>query len=660
MWRKAKWIALTCTAVILCVIGYYGYSLYQFGNNIQEKKDEPFFTQIKTQNTVQAEEAPPKWEGKERVNILLLGADSRGYSKNEAPRSDTIMVASVDPTTKKASLFSILRDTYVKIPGHGSDRINTAFAMGGPNLAMKTVGDLLGLPIQYYVYTDFQGFMALVDAIGGIEIEVEKDMKYRDSEEPEFDINLKKGIQQLDGKTALQYVRFRHDALSDYSRTERQRKFMTAVAEELQTTSSIFRLPSILNKIDPYITTNLSITDMIKLGSLGFEVKAQGVNGIQVPPSSLLGEDNIGGASVLTVNATKLQKYVKEQLDGSSSADVEEEDDRTSGTGTTVKAPVTEPGSGGSKAASGVTSGSGSSGSKSTGASSTSGTASGSKTTAGSSATKPGTAATGTTGTSAGTKTESGSTGTSPGDKAGSGSTDTSSGTKTGTGSTGTSSGTKTESGSTGTSSGTKTGTGSTGTSSGTKTESGSTGTSSGSKTESGSTGTTSSGTKTGTGSTGTSSDTKTGTGSTGTSSGTKTESGSAGTSSGAKTESGSTGTSGTTNGKTTSTSSGSGSSSADSAGTSSDANKQDATVSGSTQGAGSSTLTNSANGSAGAPAGSGAGGSSAGSGDAPDTAKSGTGAAGSTGATAGASGETDVKATSDSPEAGAASSDTN
>ncbi|TNJ56028.1 LytR family transcriptional regulator, partial [Paenibacillus hemerocallicola] len=516
MWRKAKWIALTCTAVILCVIGYYGYSLYQFGNNIQEKKDEPFFTQIKTQNTVQTEEAPPKWEGKERVNILLLGADSRGYSKNDAPRSDTIMVASIDPTTKKASLFSILRDTYVKIPGHGSDRINTAFAMGGPNLAMKTVGDLLGLPIQYYVYTDFQGFMALVDAIGGIEIEVEKDMKYRDSEEPEFDINLKKGIQQMDGKTALQYVRFRHDALSDYSRTERQRKFMTAVAEELQTTSSIFRLPSILNKIDPYITTNLSITDMIKLGSLGFEVKAQGVNGIQVPPSSLLGEDNIGGASVLTVNATKLQKYVKEQLDGSSAADAEEEDDRTSGTSTTVKAPVTESDSSGSKAAaSGVTSGSGSSGSKSTGTSGTSGTASsGSKTSTGSSATKSGTPSNGTTGTSAGAKTDSNSTGASSGAKTDSGSTGTSSGAKAGSGSTGTSSGTKSETGSTGTSSGTKTETGSSGTSSGTKTETGSSGTSSGTKTESGSIGT-SSGTKTGTGSSGTSSGTKTESGST-------------------------------------------------------------------------------------------------------------------------------------------------
>ncbi|MDF2724272.1 MAG: transcriptional regulator, partial [Paenibacillus sp.] len=313
MWRILKWTALTCTVAIMCVVGYYGYTFYQFGNNIQESNKEPLAIPFSTLPLAVKEEAPPKWEGKERVNILLLGADSRGTS-NAVPRSDTIMLVSVNPATKKATMFSILRDTYVKIPGYGQDRINTAFALGGPNLAMKTVSDLVGLPIQYYVYTDFQGFMALVDAIGGIELDVEKDMNYRDSVEPEFDIKLKKGVQKLDGKSALQYVRFRHDALSDFARTERQRKFMTALAGELQSSSSIFRLPTILNKIDPYITTNLAITDMIKLGSLAFDVKAQGLGGVQIPPSKLLEEDNIGGASVLTVKPADLQKFVQEQL----------------------------------------------------------------------------------------------------------------------------------------------------------------------------------------------------------------------------------------------------------------------------------------------------------------------------------------------------------
>src|SRR5690606_30360374 len=97
-------------------------------------------------------EKPPEWEGTERVNILLLGGDARGLKKGQVARSDSMLVVSVDPITKKAHLLSVLRDTYTDIPGHGKDRINTAITIGGPNLAMQTIGELLGLEIQYYVY----------------------------------------------------------------------------------------------------------------------------------------------------------------------------------------------------------------------------------------------------------------------------------------------------------------------------------------------------------------------------------------------------------------------------------------------------------------------------------------------------------------------------
>src|SRR5207244_1377938 len=108
--------------------------------------------------------------------------------------SDSMMVVSIEPNTKKALLISILRDTYVKIPGHGSDRINAAMALGGPTLAMKTVSNLLGIQVQYYVYMDFKGFIGVVDALGGVSIDVEKDMDYEDAEDDHvYDIHLKKG-----------------------------------------------------------------------------------------------------------------------------------------------------------------------------------------------------------------------------------------------------------------------------------------------------------------------------------------------------------------------------------------------------------------------------------------------------------------------------------
>ncbi len=315
MRKKIMWSLIGVAVVILGFAGYYAYSFWSFADKISTDSGESRFHFPKMTNTAKGSEslAPPKWEGKERVNILLLGGDSRGLQANEIPRSDSIMIASLDPVSKKSYLFSILRDTYVKIPNNGMDRINTAISTGGPELAMKTVSNLMGIPIQYYVYTDFKGFIALVDALDGIDLEVEKDMRYTDAaDNHEYDINLKKGFQHLNGKTALQYVRFRHDATSDFTRTERQRKFMKAVAEKLQSTTSLIKLPKILSSIDPYIETNLSVTQMLKLASLGFEVKTDGMVSQQIPPQDLLEEKVVGGAQVLGIDPAKLQPFIKE------------------------------------------------------------------------------------------------------------------------------------------------------------------------------------------------------------------------------------------------------------------------------------------------------------------------------------------------------------
>lgn len=311
--KKILWSLAGLVLIIFGVTGYYAYSLYSFADNINKEPEDSFFSNIPSLTKTSAELEPPKWEGKERVNILLLGGDSRGMGKNEIPRSDSLMIASLDPVTKKSYLFSILRDTYVDIPGEGSDRINTAIARGGPELAMKTVSNFMGIPIQYYVYTDFKGFIALVDALGGIDLDVEKDMYYTDSADGnQYDINLKKGYQHLDGDTALQYVRFRHDASSDFTRTERQRKFMQALAEKLQSTTSILKLPSILSSIDPYIETNLNVNQMIKLASLGFEVKTDGMVSQQIPPMDLVQEKVIGGAKVLGAEPAEVKVFVKQ------------------------------------------------------------------------------------------------------------------------------------------------------------------------------------------------------------------------------------------------------------------------------------------------------------------------------------------------------------
>lgn len=316
---RTKKILLSLTIVIVLGLfgygGYYVYSIIKFSNDISDGESplDEYEQVIREQNPeVYQPQEPPKWEGTERVNILLLGGDARGLTKNEPPRSDTMMVASIDPATKQAYLFSILRDTYTDIPGHYANRINAALALGSYKLAMETVSNLLGIDIQYYVFVDFQGFIKLVDALGGIEFEVEKNMYYYDPTDPEYKIDLKAGLQLLDGDKALQYVRFRHDRMGDYTRTERQRALLSALAHKMSSTTSLLNLPSTLRKIEPYISTNIPTSKMLPLARLAYESMGREPITAQLPPMNLLREEYVNDMSVITVNKTALQAYVQE------------------------------------------------------------------------------------------------------------------------------------------------------------------------------------------------------------------------------------------------------------------------------------------------------------------------------------------------------------
>ncbi|SFI71742.1 transcriptional attenuator, LytR family [Paenibacillus sp. UNC496MF] len=309
-----KWALLGVSLVILAVVGYFVYQAYGVYNgldSLSKPTTDPKFTNYE----VKTAEKPPEWEGKERVNILIMGGDNRGLQENEKARSDSMMVVSVDPVKKDIHLFSVLRDTYVDIQDHGSDRINTAFAVGGPDLAMQTIGDVLGLDIQYYVYTDFEGFKSVIDAIGGIQnFDVEKDMNYVDNADGNrYDIHLKKGVQDLDGTKALQYVRFRHDALSDFTRTERQRKLLGAVADKMKSGWSLLKMKDIVDSVQGYIKTNIGVDDMIKLGQLGVSSHIAGQ--AQVPPMDLISGEKVGGASVLAISdEDKVLQFVQDEL----------------------------------------------------------------------------------------------------------------------------------------------------------------------------------------------------------------------------------------------------------------------------------------------------------------------------------------------------------
>ncbi|MDV3222184.1 LCP family protein [Intrasporangium sp.] len=179
-------------------------------------------------------------------NYLLVGSDSReGLSdaerrklktgSAEGNRTDTIMLVHVSESGGKPVLISIPRDSYVPIPGHGSNKINAAFTFGGPKLLTETVEQVTGLHINGYLEIGLGGFAGMVDAIGGVEICVPRDMQ-----DDKAGIDLKKGCQVLDGKNALGYVRSRYeDPLGDIGRATRQRQFLGALMKQSATPSTL-------------------------------------------------------------------------------------------------------------------------------------------------------------------------------------------------------------------------------------------------------------------------------------------------------------------------------------------------------------------------------------------------------------------------------------
>ncbi|MFC5471492.1 LCP family protein [Cohnella suwonensis] len=322
--RILLYSALGLVLVLGSVAGYYAYSFYSFANKIYDDprdraQPSPSATSNGNAPSVIPVAQPPEWVGDERINILLLGGDSRGVNSSSLPRSDSMALVSIDPVAKTAKMFSLLRDTYVVIPGHGQNRLNAAITLGGkldgPLLAMDTVHFMTGLPVHFYVYTDFEGFISLIDELGGIDFEVDKSMKHTDNaDDPRYNIKLEKGLQHLDGVTALQYVRFRSDAMSDFARSERQRQFLFAIADKLQSTTSLLKLPQVLDGIAPYIKTNIPPGDLLKLARLGMKLDTSQLHGVQIPQNGAFKNALVESMDVLVPDVEKIQSYIQEQL----------------------------------------------------------------------------------------------------------------------------------------------------------------------------------------------------------------------------------------------------------------------------------------------------------------------------------------------------------
>jgi cell envelope-related function transcriptional attenuator common domain len=200
---------------------------------------------------------------KGKINILVLGVDQR---EDDVGRSDTTFLVTIDTDAKKATMLSIPRDSRVKIPGHGWDKINHAFAFGGSKLTKTSIENLLGIPIDYTVVVNLNGFIRMVDAIGGVTIDVDKRMKYADPYDDNggLYIDLQPGIQKLNGKAAIEYVRYR-DEEGDIGRVARQQKFLKALLQEFTKPQLITKLPDIVRQFSTAVKTDMPSNEMLKL-----------------------------------------------------------------------------------------------------------------------------------------------------------------------------------------------------------------------------------------------------------------------------------------------------------------------------------------------------------------------------------------------------------
>ena len=233
---------------------------------------------------IPASDLPPAWDGASRITVLIIGLDARD-TDTSAPRSDTMILLTIDPLTKTAGMLSVPRDMWVNIPGFGYSRINTAYSSGegnklpggGPELARKTVEQFIGVPVQYYAQVDFNTFVQFIDRIGGVDIYNDEDLRLDPVGGGKDKIRLTCcGPRHLVGTTALAYARHRKSGEGDFSRAQRQQKLILAIRDKVLDPANF---PTLITQADDFynefssgIRTNMPLDVAIQLAVLAKDI----------------------------------------------------------------------------------------------------------------------------------------------------------------------------------------------------------------------------------------------------------------------------------------------------------------------------------------------------------------------------------------------------
>lgn len=292
-----RWISVSIVGVIvLALLAGIGWYFLRINPSVQ---------QVETIETAFPEESlrPEVAEGPSQpVNVLLLGSDSRAADgsllTDLGDRADTILVAHIPPDRQTIQIMSIMRDSWIEIPGHGMGKVNGALAFGGVPLMVQTVEGLIDQRIDHVAIIDFDGFEGLTEALGGVTVDNDLAFSYHGFDYPQGEITLQ-------GEEALIYVRARYPfSDGDYQRTHNQRAFLRGMMSQLMTRENMTnpnRIADIFATVSPYVAT----TDTVNLGTaLSLGPSMAGISGSQIQTFTMptLGTGMEGSQSVVYIN----------------------------------------------------------------------------------------------------------------------------------------------------------------------------------------------------------------------------------------------------------------------------------------------------------------------------------------------------------------------
>jgi len=270
--RTKRVLAIIGITLLVAIVAG-GAGIYAYAKHVERTMQRTVYQKEKL--NIDLEPAKPM----EPFNVLILGFDKRPREK--VFRSDSMILGRVDPKTKQVWLISIPRDLRAQVPGHGYTKINNAYAYGQEQLAIDTVEKLTGQKINYYMGVNFTGFKKVVNAMGGVWIDVPVEINDTDADPSKGNkySHIDSGYQLLDGNHAITFVRARHQfADQDFTRMKNQQRFFKAIADQLATKTSVAKVPKIVATAAPYISTNMSLMDMLRTAQA---MKGSGSDAIQ-------------------------------------------------------------------------------------------------------------------------------------------------------------------------------------------------------------------------------------------------------------------------------------------------------------------------------------------------------------------------------------------